>query len=437
MGRCQVTGRGDANAASQGLLRRPDTAFWYQLFQAPPPPTEADRQRRQRIARYALGAATVMSALYVGVAVAVDAHSFAVLILLNAGATLLLAFGMWMASLKRAVLAREILMLTVTAQFAALLWLTGAALMIIVFAPVIAALARVLYSGDERRRRVAYVLVNMALFALGAAWPPTALIDFTVVPTLLLDAGKAGNALVAVASLMLILETHEREVLTGEARLQDAQQRAEDLLHAVLPAPVVARLADGTRRIADQHAGVSVLFADIAGFTPWSAGKSPAQVVALLEEIFSRFDTLVGDTRAEKIKTIGDAYMVIAGAPESCEDHAGELARLALAMQSEMARIREDTGIDVDLRIGLHCGPVVAGVIGLTRFSYDVWGDTVNVASRMESHGLAGRVHVSDAFRQALADAFEGERRGITQIKGCGPMQTWWLEGLKAAPGAG
>ncbi|HQV23196.1 MAG TPA: adenylate/guanylate cyclase domain-containing protein, partial [Agitococcus sp.] len=156
--------------------------------------------------------------------------------------------------------------------------------------------------------------------------------------------------------------------------------------------------------------------------------QEPEVVVSLLEKIFSRFDAIVAKLGAEKIKTIGDAYMVVSGAPDPRHDHAHIVARLALALLQETKLIRQETGIDLDVRIGVHTGSVIAGVIGAMRFSYDIWGDTVNTASRMESHGQAGRIQISQQTKEYLGEDFITVERGVIDVKGKGEMTTWWLE---------
>ncbi len=211
-------------------------------------------------------------------------------------------------------------------------------------------------------------------------------------------------------------------------RIEHEKARTERLLHQVLPSPIAIRLKKG-QVIADHLPGVTVVFADIVGFTPLAAKLTPAELVQLLDEIFSTFDQLAREHRVEKIKTIGDAYMAVAGAPEPCTDHAARAARLALAMRDAMSRIAAERGVELAIRIGLHSGEVVAGVIGIERFSYDLWGDTVNTASRMESHGLPGQIQVTEATRTALGDAFTCRERGAIEVKGRGTLTTFWLDG--------
>lgn len=174
---------------------------------------------------------------------------------------------------------------------------------------------------------------------------------------------------------------------------------------------------------------MTVLFADLVGFTSLSASADPHDVVELLNRLFSRFDELAERHELEKIKTIGDAYMIVGGLPVPRNDHAEAVADMALEMRAELDRWAEGDGPGLELRIGVDTGPVVAGVIGIRRFIYDVWGDTVNTASRMESHGVPGRIQVTERTYTALRERYAFAERGIIEVKGHGPTRTWFLEG--------
>jgi adenylate cyclase len=213
----------------------------------------------------------------------------------------------------------------------------------------------------------------------------------------------------------------------AQHQVEVEQARSDLLLRNVLPDEIVDRLRSDPTIIADHVPAASVLFADIADFTPMSARLGPADLVAMLNEAFSEFDRLVVQHGVEKIKTIGDCYMAAAGVPVAQADHAGGLAELALGMQRVTAS-RAFGGHRLQFRIGINSGPLVAGVIGERRFIYDLWGDTVNVASRMESHGLAGRIQVTEATRALLDDRYRFTDRGEMEVKGRGPMRTYFLE---------
>lgn len=205
----------------------------------------------------------------------------------------------------------------------------------------------------------------------------------------------------------------------------------ERLLLSILPAAIATRLKSGDAGIADHFPEVSVLFADIVDFTVLSGGLSPKPLVSLLDDLFSQFDELAHRHRVEKIKTIGDCYMAVCGVPENRADHAAALADMALEMVGGLRQFNQHRGTALQVRIGLNTGPVVAGVIGRSKFIYDLWGDTVNTASRMESTGLPDRVQVTEAMQQALAAQFDLEARGEVEVKGKGRLRTWLLLGRK------
>ena len=223
-------------------------------------------------------------------------------------------------------------------------------------------------------------------------------------------------------------------LLLGEAvrtrrALQREEERSERLLLNVLPAPIATRLKQHEDVIADGFPEVTVLFADLVDFTRRSQRSSPQQIVQVLDELFSTFDQLTRRHGLEKIKTVGDAYMVAGGLPEPRPDHAQAVADLALSMQMEMARRIDTGGQPLQARIGIDTGPVVAGVIGADKFSYDLWGDTVNTASRMESTGVPGCIQVTERTYRRLRDGYRFERRGVVPVKGKGEMVTWFLIG--------
>ncbi|MDQ6794770.1 MAG: adenylate/guanylate cyclase domain-containing protein [Chloroflexota bacterium] len=217
-------------------------------------------------------------------------------------------------------------------------------------------------------------------------------------------------------------------------RARDAAfARSEGLLLNVLPRPIAERLKREPGVIAEAHAEVTVLFADVVDFTPFTERTEPERVVSVLDEIFTGFDALAALHGLEKIKTIGDAYMVAAGLPEPRTDHAEAMAEMALDMQADFGRICTPLGLDLAIRIGMDSGPVIAGVIGRHKFTYDLWGNTVNTASRMESHGLAGRIQVSEATYRRLCDQYSFEDRGEIEVKGRGRRRAYLLVGRRAA----
>jgi class 3 adenylate cyclase len=192
---------------------------------------------------------------------------------------------------------------------------------------------------------------------------------------------------------------------------------------------VAARLKEEDGVIADACPEVSVLFADIVGFTPLAERLAAADVVAVLDRVFARWDSLALEHGVEKIKTIGDAYMVAAGIPLPRADHTEAIAELALAMKPELEHVATQTGLALQVRIGIDSGPVVAGVIGRAKFIYDLWGDTVNTASRMESHAPPGAIQVTQRTYDRLRDRYELRPRGTIEVKGKGPLSTYLLIG--------
>ncbi len=217
----------------------------------------------------------------------------------------------------------------------------------------------------------------------------------------------------------------ERKMAQEALRFQ--QEQSEALLLNILPKAIAERLKQEHTTIADSFAEVSVLFADIVGFTELSARMSPRELVKRLNVIFSHFDQLAEKHGVEKIKTIGDAYMVVGGLPAPREDHAEAIAKMALGMQAKIAMLSAETGEKLAIRVGINSGPVVAGVIGVSKFTYDLWGDTVNVAARMEATGFAGSIQVTDATYELLKGKYLLEKRGMVPVKGKGEMVTYWL----------
>tara|TARA_B100000768_G_scaffold95682_1_gene89316 strand:+ start:409 stop:2547 length:2139 start_codon:yes stop_codon:yes gene_type:complete len=200
------------------------------------------------------------------------------------------------------------------------------------------------------------------------------------------------------------------------------------LLLNILPEPIAERLKSGESQIADAFPSASVIFTDLVGFTAWSQGRPPMEVLSMLDELFGSFDEFATTLEVEKIKTIGDAYMAVCGLPTPNEDHARVMASLALGVLQRLDDFNQRKGTNLKMRVGLHCGPVVAGVIGTSKFIYDLWGETVNMASRMESTGLPNEIQISQAFYDALEGAYETVLRGEIEVKGAGKMKTYLLQ---------
>ena len=226
-------------------------------------------------------------------------------------------------------------------------------------------------------------------------------------------------------------EIQERQGV--ELALRLAQKKSDHLLLNILPAAIVENLKKGEGSPAERFESATVLFADIVGFTSLAARISPLELVDFLNQIFSKFDELTERHGLEKIKTSGDAYMVAGGLPVQRADHAEAIADMALDMQDAIAHFQTDRGEPFQIRIGIHTGPVVAGVIGTKKFIYDLWGDTVNVASRMECQGLPGYIQVTTDIYEQLKDRYLFEERGAIAVKGKGDMITYWLKAKKVS----
>ncbi len=229
-------------------------------------------------------------------------------------------------------------------------------------------------------------------------------------------------------------DTTRRRVFLAERDLAAERDRSETLLLNVLPKTIADQLKEDSATIAERFEMISILFADIVGFTPISQAMSAEEAVDMLSGFFSHFDELVDRLGVEKIRTIGDSYMAVAGVPTPMYNHAAVLAALAVEIRDYVRASPPFNGHRIDFRIGISSGPAVAGVIGTKKFQYDVWGDAVNTASRMESHGVPGRIQITEATRDLIQDEYECIPRGEIDIKGKGRMKTWFLEGRLESP---
>lgn len=266
-----------------------------------------------------------------------------------------------------------------------------------------------------------YLLAALLTMALAGAT------SFEVVNAMAWAGGGMGSAL----GFAYLLDVINRRAYHLERLFEEEKRRSEALLLNILPADIAARLKAQEEPLADSHDSVSVLFADLAGFSNFSQRMSANELVTLLNDLFSRFDTLAAEHGAEKIKTIGDAYMVATGLQGSMADHAEKIADLALGMQKAFGEFCRDNNVDLKMRIGVHSGAVIAGVIGKQKFSYDLWGNTVNLASRMESEGVPNRIQMSAETWQLLSDRYQSTPRGEIEIKGHMPRATYLLDGRR------
>jgi adenylate cyclase len=237
----------------------------------------------------------------------------------------------------------------------------------------------------------------------------------------------------SVAFTLLARFAVQRDAALTALRVE--QEKSELLLMNILPRSIAERLKAASQTIADHFDSASVLFADVVDFTPLAQRLAPAEVVGILDQLFSHFDTLLERHGLEKIKTIGDCYMAAAGVPDPSPDHARRTALLALDMREAVATSTVGDGFGLELRIGINSGPVVAGVIGSKRFLYDLWGDAVNTASRMESQSTPGEIQITRATYELLKDEFVCRRRGTIPVKGKGQMETWYLVGPRSDDG--
>lgn len=231
------------------------------------------------------------------------------------------------------------------------------------------------------------------------------------------------------AIALYMIESRTRGEYLARQLLAEEREKSERLLLSILPEPVARQLKNGQTHIAENFEQVSVVMADIVGFTRLAASLSPRQVVELLNRLFTEFDQLADQLGLEKIKTIGDAYMAVAGLPLPRSDHADVAARLALAMRAAAGEIRTPHGEPLNLHIGLHCGPVVAGVIGARKFSYDLWGDTINIVTRLQTQAQSGRIIVSENVWMRLTDRYRFSEPQTLDLKGCGSARTFELLG--------
>jgi adenylate cyclase len=261
----------------------------------------------------------------------------------------------------------------------------------------------------------------------------------TLIMLLTISALAIAGITIVITRLRRISQELEERVDERTAELQTSNQnlalereKAERLLLNILPEAIAMRLKESPSSIAQSFDSVTILFADIVGFTPLSAQIAPIQLVNLLNQIFSEFDRLAEQYNLEKIKTIGDAYMVVGGLPSARHDHAEAIANMALEMQAAIARFQAEWGESFQIRIGINTGSVVAGVIGKKKFIYDLWGDAVNVASRMESSGEPNKIQVTAATYERIKDRFWLQERGEIAVKGKGKMMTYWLVDRKS-----
>jgi adenylate cyclase len=280
----------------------------------------------------------------------------------------------------------------------------------------------------EVRTAIRWYVAFVVVF-LGSGIAGQVVGSISPVPTWFASTMLALNVAIGGTMVFTLLALFAKQRQDALVALRGAQEQAENLLLNILPRSIADKLKASPQPIADQFSAASILFADVVDFTPLAEHLPPGEVVGMLDDLFSYFDTLVERYRLEKIKTIGDCYMVAAGVPSPRPDHARALALVGLDMLDAVRSTDAVGYLGLELRVGINSGPVVAGVIGRKRFLYDLWGDAVNTASRMESHGTPGRIQITRATYELLKDEFECEPRGTVSVKGKGEMETWYLVG--------
>lgn len=343
---------------------------------------------------------------------------------------------LWLDSRRRFLTARVVLVLAPAAQITFATWLfsTGAGVQLHFF--VLWTALFLLYTRRERWLSISASVLWIGLYIwLQIQFKEPALDLHTVDGFLglgILDLVFAINSITAFGLVGVTISLFYVEIRRTENLLQHEYERSQDLLGNILPVSVAEQLLAGDTVLADRSTEATLLFADLVGFTRLAGRLPPTEVVRLLNEVFSRFDSVVERHGLEKIKTIGDEYMLAGGLPLPRPDHAQAVADAALEMLKVIRYMNERSEHNLELRVGIHTGEVVAGVIGSRKFSYDVWGDTVNTASRMQTHGLRGHIQITEETANRLELEFELARRGTIRVRGKGRMPTWFLLGRKS-----
>lgn len=359
--------------------------------------------------------------------------------LLAATPPLLAAYAsvLWLDSQHRFLAARLVLMVLPATHITFTVWLFGNQAGIQLHFFVLWTVLFLMHSREERWLSIAAVLLWASLYA----WlqmcfntpvldlqPSDGVLGLSITELVFITSSFTSFALVGATITLFYIEIQRTETL-----LQSEYRRTEELLKNILPGPVAERLKNGDTMLADSASEVTLLFADLVGFTRLAGKLPPTEVVSLLDRIFTEFDRIVERYALEKIKTIGDEYMLAGGLPRRRLDHAQAVAEAALDMLASIKEMDRHSRHRLEVRIGIHTGEVVAGVIGSRKFSYDVWGDTVNTASRMQTEGVTGRIQITEATAQRLQSQFTLKPRGKIRIPGKGRMRTWFLTGR--APG--
>lgn len=400
------------------------------------PATNYPEQRRVVLANQMAVLGGLLSVVYGVLACAYDAATFWPLIVATLPLLLAYAGVLWLDANGwfRTARAALIVLPAIQITFAAWLFSIQAGVQLHFF--VLWTALFLLYTRNERWLAIGGAGLWIALYVwlqIQFKQPALPLPDHdTIVGLALLDFVLFANTVSAFGLTGATVALFYVEIQRTEQLLQHEYSRSQELLENILPTSVAERLKDGNAEVADSSGEVTLLFADLVGFTRLSDRLPPGEVVDLLNQIFSRFDRIVARHGLEKIKTIGDEYMLAGGLPLARPDHAQAVAGAALDMLSVIEGMNDRSEHRLALRVGIHTGDVVAGVIGSRKFSYDVWGDTVNTASRMQTHGLPGRIQVTEATANRLEADFDLRRRGTIRIRGKGRMPTWFLVGRRS-----
>jgi adenylate cyclase len=379
--------------------------------------------RRQRCVNAAGYVSVVSGASYI---LLTSLYDLSGLLLLNAYNALLIVVGLVLPRLHRFGdnVAGLVLVSVIMIGQLYVIWMLGITSDLHVFF-VLAGATLFLFGVENWKLFVAIFLCTLAALMFALNFAP---IDGLLLPTDgYLREIVSSHTMTSVVAINAAIFYALTLVQRAEAELEQQHERSEALIATVMPEAIATRLKSSDARIADHIDNLSVVFADLVGFTAAAQDLPPEEVVGFLDELVREFDALAEAHGVEKIKTVGDCYMAAAGFDARARDGAIAIGRFALAMLEVNAHRPPMNGRKLDLRVGIHCGPATAGVIGDTRFSYDVWGAAVNAASRMESHGAPGRIQVSEAFRNLIQDAFVFEERGVVDIRGIGLTRTHFL----------
>jgi adenylate cyclase len=387
--------------------------------------------RRQRCVNVAAYAGAISGASYILLTSLYDARG---LLLLNVYNAFLLVAGILLPRLHRFgenVAGLALAMLVALGQLY-VIWMLGITSDLHVFF-VLAGAALFFFGVQNWKLFLAVFVFGTALLLFALNFAP---IDGLLLPTdgRLRDIVSAHTMLSVVVINAAIIFYALTLVQRAEAELEQQHERSEALIATVMPEAIATRLKSSDARIADRIETLSVVFADLVGFTSAARDLPPEEIVGFLDSLVRTFDALAEQHGVEKIKIVGDCYMAAAGFDRRAREGAIAIGRFALAILEANAAHAPLGGRKLELRVGIHCGPATAGVIGDTRFSYDVWGDCVNVAARMESHGAPGRIQVSEAFRQLTAEAFVYEERGVMEVRGIGLTRTYFLRAANSGP---